>query len=301
MKKISVILPCYNGEQWIGSSIRSVLGQSIQEFELIIIDDGSTDKSYDAVFPFLKDNRVRYFYQTNKGFSSAINRGIQESNCDLICFIGQDDLYIYNKLELQLKYLDSNPNVDLIHSSYIEINEKEESLCIRNNHFPEFDTPAELITSLFIQNFIGFETVLIKRKCFEKYGLFDEQLTGFSDHDMWIRIAGGIKIGYVYYSLVKKRVHKNQLSNAKASVIKDEFLLSKKAIEYYPFLNQSLKKKIAMLYYETGIALLKEQKFKESKTNLKKALKYQPFKLTANIAYFFPRPFLFILKQLVKC
>src|SRR5208337_849330 len=101
MKKVSVILPCYNGARWISRAIESVLAQTWGHFELVIIDDGSTDNSKKIILPYLSDERVQYIYQDNRGFSAAINRGVAESRGCLICFIGQDDLWMPNKLELQ--------------------------------------------------------------------------------------------------------------------------------------------------------------------------------------------------------
>ena len=110
--RVSVILPCYNGAQWIGQAIESVLAQTYKDFELLVIDDGSTDNSREIVSSYLHDRRVHYIYQENRGFSGAINRGIKESKGDFIGFIGQDDLWLPHKLELQTKYLSKHRDVD---------------------------------------------------------------------------------------------------------------------------------------------------------------------------------------------
>ena len=107
-----MILPCYNGAQWISQAIESVLAQTYKDFELLIIDDGSTDNSKDIISSYLYDKRVRHIYQENRGFSGAVNRGIKESHGDLIGFIGQDDLWLPHKLELQTKYLSKHRDVD---------------------------------------------------------------------------------------------------------------------------------------------------------------------------------------------
>jgi glycosyltransferase involved in cell wall biosynthesis len=293
-KKTSVILPCYNGSQWIGSAIKSILDQTYKNLELLIIDDGSTDNSSKEIFKF-QDNRIRYFYQKNTGFSGAINRGIKESNGEFICFIGQDDIYLPKKMEIQVNYLNLDQSLDLIHSSYYEIDTIGKILTVRNNDYEHFTTKEKEIEALFLNNYIGFETVLVRKKCFDKFGLFDEQMTAFSDHDMWLRLAGNIKIGYLNLPLVKKMLHKCQLTNATNIVLKDEFLLTRKAIQTYPFLFQVLNKKVASLYYEKGLALLEEGKFGESRINLKKAIKYQNYKLKAVLAYLYPHLFLTIM------
>lgn len=98
--KVSVILPCYNGTRWLSRAIESVLSQVYENFELVIVDDGSTDISKEIIASYLSDKRVRYVYQTNRGFSAALNRGIKASSGSLIDFIGQDDLWMPNKLEV---------------------------------------------------------------------------------------------------------------------------------------------------------------------------------------------------------
>jgi glycosyltransferase involved in cell wall biosynthesis len=105
MRTVSVVLTCYNGARWISLSIESILAQTYRDFELIIIDDGSTNSSKEMVASHQSDKRVRCIYQNNRGFSAAVNRGIKESNGSLIGFIGQDDPWMPNKLELQVKYL----------------------------------------------------------------------------------------------------------------------------------------------------------------------------------------------------
>ena len=96
----TVILPCYNGARWVSRAIESILDQTYKNFELLIIDDGSTDNSKATIAPHLRDERVRYIYQKNRGFSAAINRGIKASSGSLIGFIGQDGLWMPNKLEV---------------------------------------------------------------------------------------------------------------------------------------------------------------------------------------------------------
>lgn len=127
-----MILPCYNGARWISQAIENVLAQTYRDFELIIIDDGSTDNSKDIIASYLHDKRVHYIYQQNKGFSAALNRGIKESNGSLIGFIGHDDMWMPNKLEVQAKYFSEHKDVDLIHSNYCSIDSKGRIIKVRD-------------------------------------------------------------------------------------------------------------------------------------------------------------------------
>lgn len=289
MQNISVVLTCYNGARWIRRAIESILAQTYEDFELVIIDDGSTDNSKEIVASHLCDERVRYIYKKNRGFSATVNRGIKESNGSLIGFIGQDDLWMPNKLELQVKYFSEHKDVGFVHSNYCSIDSEGQIIEVRNVKIQNFSSKKKLVEQLFLNNFIGFETVLVKRKCFEEVGFFDERMVGFSDHDMWLRIAGSFNIGYLGLPLVKKRQHESQLSKVRIeAVLNDEFLMTKKAIDRYPFLKRVERKKLAPLYYAWGIVLLQEGNNKKAKQKFIKAIKCQPLKLKAIAAYIMP-------------
>jgi len=298
MPKVSVILPCYNGSRWISQSIESVLAQTCKDFELIIVDDGSTDNSREIISSYLYDERVHYIYQENRGFSGALNRGIRESRGAFIGFIGQDDLYMPNKLQVQVKYFNEHKDADLIHSNYCFVDSSGRIIRVRDIKIPRFSSKEKLIEYLFINNFIGFETALVKRRCFDKVGLFDERMVGFSDHDMWLRIAGEFNIAYIDLILVKKREHELQFSKtAVEKCLRDEFLMTSKAIKQYPFLEKAVRKKLAGLYYKWSITLLEKGVNEEAKQNFLKVIRYRPWKFKAIIAYITPTIYRFVWER----
>ncbi|MEM3873008.1 MAG: glycosyltransferase, partial [Nitrososphaeria archaeon] len=260
------------------------------------------DGSRDVIASSLEDKRVHYIYQSHKGFSAAINRGIKEADGDLIGFIGQDDLWLSNKLEIQVKFFEKHPDVDLVCSNYFLINAKGQITGVTNTEIPKVSSREKLIEKLFLENFIGFETVLVKKECFYRVGFFDENMVGFSDHDMWLRIAGEFNInGFIEKPLVMKREHELQLSKVKINdVLKDEFIIIKKAITYYPFLRKSVSKKLASLYYKRGVTLLQKGDIQGAKEQFLKVIKYQPWKYKAIIAYIVPILYRFILNTIKR-
>ena len=289
MCKVGVVLPCYNGARWIAGAINSVLDQTHGDFELIIVDDGSTDNSKEIIYSYLHDDRVRYIYQKNKGFSSAINRGIKVCECDLIGFIGQDDLWMPNKLEFLIGYLNKYKHLEIIHSNYCNIDSEGNFKSLRTLKIPNFSSRKKLIKHLFLHNFIGFETVLVKKGCFKKTGLFDEKMVGFSDYDMWLKLVGDYDIGYIDLVLVKKRDHKGQLSKVRRSaMIKDEFLIVQKAIKRYPFLKSIAGKKLSYIYYRWGMFFLTRGNTKEAKKKFFRAIRCLPWHLKSVVAFFIP-------------
>lgn len=295
MKNASVVLPCYNGAQWIAEAIESVLAQTFEDFELVIIDDGSTDNSKEIVASHLRDERIRYIHQENRGFSTAINRGIKESGGNLVGFIGHDDSWMPNKLELQVKHFSEHKDVDLVHTNYCSIDSQGRIIGVRDIRIPDDSSKKEIVEQLFLSNFIGFETVLVRRKCFDEIGFFDERMMGFSDHDMWLRIAGRFNIAYIDLPLVRKREHSSQLTKAETRQgLGDEFLLLNKAIHEYPFLRKAERKKLGSLYYALGMVMLQKRSNEEAKLNFLKAFRCRPWELKAVIAYIAPTLYRFV-------
>ena len=289
MEVASVVLPCFNGAQWIGEAIESVLTQTYGDLELLVIDDGSTDDSKAIVASYLSDERARYIYQENRGFSAAINRGLEEGRGSLIGFVGQDDLWLPRKLEMQVRYLAEHKDVDMVHSSYLSVDSMGNEIELIDLRVPDFSTRRELMEYLFVDNFLGFETVLVKRECFREAGLFDERMMGFSDHDMWLRIAGRFHIAYMDQPLVKKREHASQLSKVVTERgLRDEFLMISKAVHQYPFLKKIVRKKLASLYYTLGMVTLRKGNSKEARPEFLRAFRCRPWKLKAFGAYMAP-------------
>ena len=121
--KVSIIIPLYNGNKYIYETILSVFEQTYSYYEIIIVDDGSIDDSYALIEKWVKDGRVKYHYQKNRGVAEARNTGIRVSSGELIALLDQDDRWLPNKLSLQVEYLQKHPSVGLVHSDIRFINE----------------------------------------------------------------------------------------------------------------------------------------------------------------------------------
>ena len=119
MPKISVLMSAFNAEKYIGETIDSVLGQSFIDFEFIIINDGSTDQT-EVIIKKYNDERIRYFYQENSGLSKALNFGLKISEGDYIARIDADDLCYRNRLEIQLEFMENNPDY-VVCGSYTDV------------------------------------------------------------------------------------------------------------------------------------------------------------------------------------
>lgn len=211
MPIISVILPTYNRANFIRNSIDSVLNQTFEDIELIIVDDGSSDDTPNIINTY-KDSRIKYIrFPNNKGVSHARNAGIKASAGQYIAFQDSDDTWDLTKLEKQYDYLMSNPNYNVVYTK-MRCNCSELSI-------PDFYTPNDTITEnelsgfiykpLLIRNYIGAPTLLIEKSIITESNLFDESMKSLEDWDFILRIAAKHPIGYIDEPLHIYNLHNN--------------------------------------------------------------------------------------------
>lgn len=209
--KVSVVIPTYNRAHLIGESIQSVLDQTFQDFELIIVDDGSSDDT-EAVVGRFDDPRIRYIYQENKGISGAHNTGVRNAKGQYIIFLGSDDLWLPKLLELEVLILDTNPDIGLVYAKAQAINGDGNVMSQMSGALQKY--PGETLKSALYGNFVCTITALIRRECFDRVGLFDETLKARVDYDMWIRMAKYYRFAHIDKVLAHFRMHAGRYTGA---------------------------------------------------------------------------------------
>jgi len=215
---VSVIIPTYNRAHLIGRAIQSVLNQTYQDFEIIVVDDGSTDNTKEIV-KSLDDKRIRYIrHKENKGGGAARNTGIKAAIGEYIAFLDSDDEWLPEKLECQMKvFKNAGSEVGVVYTGFIYIDELGEYT--NGQHIPE--KRGWIYEDILVENCVGTaSTVLVKRKCFEKAGLFDENLPSCQDWEMWIRLAREHQFDFIEDPLVKYHIHKSRISTDLEAKIK---------------------------------------------------------------------------------
>ncbi len=199
--KVSVIIPTYNYGKYLQESLSSVLKQTYSAFEIIIIDDGSTDNTQDFIQPYLSNPTVKYIKTENTGVSSARNTGIKLAKSPLIAFLDADDIWHYDKLEKQLP-LFKNPMVGVVYSLKDTFNENGP----RENYERGKLFRGNILPYLMTHNFICSSSAVVRYECLKKVGLFDSRLSQGEDMDLWLRIAAeGYEFDYVNLPLVDYR------------------------------------------------------------------------------------------------
>jgi glycosyltransferase involved in cell wall biosynthesis len=196
---VSVIIPMYNSEKTIVSTLDSIKNQTYKgDMEIIVVNDGSEDKSKEIVEDYITQNpelKVLLINQDNKGVSVARNNGLKNAKGKYFAFIDSDDEWHEQKTEIQINILKSNPHIDFLGCA--RNNEKIKILFKRVNKMYKID-----IKDLFIKMFPQTSTVIFKRELFDKYGGFDENMTHAEDGDLWIRYCRASNFFYIPESLV---------------------------------------------------------------------------------------------------
>jgi glycosyltransferase involved in cell wall biosynthesis len=201
---VSVIIPVYNGAAFIREALESVLAQSIQIHEIVVIDDGSIDDTAEIVASYASHG-VRFIQQQRQGPSAARNRGIAETSGELIAFLDADDIWLPEKLQKQIQYLAENPQVGLVTCNMIRWDSSRSVHSLVTRHL---GTPLQLQREITVRNMIGNTShVLAKRTCIEQAGAFDPSLRWSEDWDLWIKMAYVCQIGIVQEPLVIYRWH----------------------------------------------------------------------------------------------
>lgn len=223
---ISVIIPVYNRENTIKSSVESVLNQTVKDIEVLIIDDGSTDNTA-KIIKSIKDQRIKYYYQNNSGACVARNLGIKLSKGEIIAFHDSDDRWLPMKLEEELKALDEN-DTDIVFCQ----------MYINGKRIPDYIEEGFVSTLTLLQhgNIIGTPTIIGKKTCFEKIQ-FDPLMPRLQDRDLAIRLSKEFRVFFLKKVLMTVEIQENSITrNDKNGEIALERIIDKNKliIAYYP-------------------------------------------------------------------
>lgn len=202
---ISVILPVYNGADFLRETLDAILAQTQADFELLVINDGSSDDSENIIRSYT-DSRIRYFHHPNKGFAYTLNRGIAEARGKYIARIDADDICLPERFRLQSEWLEQRPGTAMVGCFVTFINEKGEP----QGDWPEDRanvTNEQIRQSLPFVNCIAHPGVMARTEVFRRFPYLDPQKP-LEDYDMWLRLAGaGLVMEKVPEMLLWYRVH----------------------------------------------------------------------------------------------
>lgn len=222
---VSIVIPTYNRERLLNRAIKSVLNQTYTNFELIVVDDCSTDCTESVVKGF-QDDRIRYIrHERNQGAPTARNNGIKAANGEYIAFQDSDDVWLSTKLEKQVNAFNSgSSHIGVVYTSFWLINQDEKTLVpsSRVKH-----TEGKIHDTLLEMNFVSMSSAIVRRECFEKVGMF-VKIPRFQDWELWLRISKYYYFKHLREPLVKVYRQVDSISReTDAWILARKYILSK--------------------------------------------------------------------------
>lgn len=273
---VSVIIPCYNGEKYIGEAIESVLNQSYKNWELIIVDDKSKDNSKNIVQKYTTiNNKITLIeHKCNKGIAKTKNAGIANARGKYIAFLDQDDIWLNSKLELQLERFElGSDNIGVVCTGMIFTNTNMKPINIFIG-FRDKDQ-KKLIKTLYIKPTNSSSIMMIKKEYFEHKGTFNKELIGWDDYELLMRLATISQIKYIRKPLVKKRIHKDNAQRLSAVQNETEKVFTK-ILVLHPFLKKYKNIKESNRFYANSIKLFEQGDRILAYNILKKSIQKRP-------------------------
>jgi glycosyltransferase involved in cell wall biosynthesis len=261
---VSVILPTYNRGHFIAEAVESVLSQSFTDFEIIVVDDGSSDNTAE-VMQGIADPRVIYLRQANQGRSNARNHALSRARGRYIAFLDSDDLFMPGKLAMQVEYLDAHAGTGMVYTSAHCIDYSGNPLA--ENYRASVSGWIYTSIAFFRPVTITLPTVMARRELFEKAGGFDENMHRFEDTDMWRRISKLARIDAMPAFTCLLRTHtENSLGAQDPAQIMDalDYYVRKILAEDTAVGTLVKRRGIGSLYYYYGRAFLTVPAWKEA-------------------------------------
>lgn len=234
MPKVSVIIPAYNCEKFISITIDSVLSQTYADFELIVVDDGSTDNT-GSIINSINDRRVRYYYQPNSGLpAKARNAGVKFSKGEYIALLDADDIWMPEKIERQMAILELDPKIALISTNAFLILENTKT---RTPFVEDVKTGYFNNRNFFPRNKVVLSSALINKSVYYKVGGFREllDLKAIEDYDLWLRIYSSHPCYYLDDHLVYYRSCAASLSGDRRQILERDLQHYNKYFASYGF------------------------------------------------------------------
>ena len=287
MKLVSVMMPCYNAELYIEAALDSLINQSYDFFELISVNDGSTDHTLEILNSWAKrDMRIKvYQNKENLGLSETRIKALKLCRGEYLAFLDSDDLWRKDKLELQVAFLDCNPEIDAVHSNSIVIDSNGIPTGATFRTLTEFGKKFQgnLFLNMVKGNYLNTTSMLLRRSSFEKTGGFPKEVKYNEDWLAWIRFSREFSFGYIddclsYYRVHQKNITKkiNEYSDSRETIY--NIILKEYAKELPIKIRSSIK-------YLKGCNLIELERFAEARLAFAASLRDWPFNWKAAVKY----------------
>jgi len=247
MSKVSVIIPTHNpNKKYLHEALDSVFNQTFQDFEVIVVDDGSSVDTKEMLSQYA--NRIRFFYKDNGGPNTARLLGLRKAHGEYIALIDDDDIWVPDKLQKQVEFLDAYPELDLIFSDFHEFNEKNfspQSVLSSIKLFRKIPTEiasnlssdAQLFTNSILYDYIREPfiiqcTLMVRKKICEKFEIFETKMKSRNFYEFGLRTIHLLKIGFIDETLARRRIHTNNITSNYELFRKNTLFICNDALSY---------------------------------------------------------------------
>ncbi len=280
--KISVIIPTFNCSKYLPEAINSVLNQTYQNLEMIVVDDGSTDTTREIINSYINryPKKIKYIFQENKGLACARNTGVKNALGEYIALLDADDIWTVQRLKETLGAIEKEPDIGLVHANINWMS--EEGNIISSPKRKTRYLSGYIFENIFLRKaHIAIPTILVRKECFDKVGGFDENLTrlGCEDREMWLRIAELYKFAYIDKVLGYYRIRKGSMSKDLKKMLEARYYVVNKFCPKNGTYKLLRKKALAKIHRDLGDDLLFKHDFNESKKEYLSALCLWPFSI----------------------
>ena len=274
MPKVSVVIPAYNTMKYLPATLESVLQQTFADFEVLMINDGSSDGIV-AWVNELTDPRVRLISQPNQGLPGARNTGILNAQGEYVAFLDADDLWEPTKLEKQVRCLDEQPEVGVVYTWSLLVDEQGQSIGRIHAGQGEGNLWKQLL--LGEDPIANGSAAMVRRCCFDTVGLFDTSLKSAEDLDMWLRIAAHYPFAGIKEPLTLYRQHPHSMSKNRQRMFHSLRVVIEKAFQSVPLELLYLRNRAyASIFLGLGWLAVNEGDYKNAIAHRKQALLHRP-------------------------
>jgi glycosyltransferase involved in cell wall biosynthesis len=284
--RVTALIPTYDSGKYICDAVDSVLAQTFPAHEIIVVDDGSTDCTREVLAKY--KTKIKYIRQVNAGPPAARNTGIARATGEFIALLDSDDLWVPQKLKLQMNYIDRHPECGLVYTDMKTFDDTgiiEESVKVsRNLTLPS----GRIFPQMFVETLFQTSAVLIRKSCIDRVGGFDTSLRMGDDYEFFLRIARHYELGYVDEPLVLYRQHPSQGTRTWGKLLQKgvpwEFLVLKRILDTYPEVvremgRSQVQQRLSKPYFALAYACLAEGDHSNARKLLREAIRYWPSNL----------------------
>ncbi len=280
--RVSVLVPSYNSASTLAAAVYSVFDQTFADYEILVIDDGSTDNTRDVVERLEKEKpgKIRYIYQENRGLAAARNTGIRESRGEFLALLDADDHWLPERLERGVAAMEQNERTGLVHANinWMDAKGRIQETAPRDLR----SLSGNMFENIYLRKaHVACPTVLLRKSCCDSVGMFDENLArlGCEDRELWLRVAKTFDVVYLNDVLANYRVSAGSMSRDRSKMMEARmYVIDKHAPPGWK--GQVLRRRaVAKIYYDLGEEDLAAGDVNGARKNYCRSAKLFPFSL----------------------